>query len=68
MVIKRDEILELIFLNYYFTVSKGDRIAQLILERIFIPDLEELPVSKQHFKKNVQTLFMIPQNDFLIVH
>ena len=26
-----------------FEVAKGDRIAQLILERIFLPELEELP-------------------------
>ena len=26
-----------------FEVKKGDRIAQLILERIYLPDLEELP-------------------------
>ena len=31
-----------------FTVSKGDRIAQLILERIYIPELEELKVNS-HF-------------------
>jgi len=26
-----------------FVITKGDRIAQLILERIYLPDLEELP-------------------------
>ena len=26
-----------------FVVNKGDRIAQLVLERIYIPELEELP-------------------------
>ena len=26
-----------------FAVKKGDRIAQLICERIYLPDLEELP-------------------------
>ena len=33
-----------------FTVNKGDRIAQLILERIYIPDLEELKVQSQESK------------------
>ncbi len=32
------------FSDQDFTVSKGDRIAQLILERIYIPELEELKV------------------------
>jgi len=29
----------------FYQVNKGDRIAQLILERIYIPELEELSVS-----------------------
>jgi len=30
---------------YCVAVSKGDRIAQLILERIYIPELQEVKVS-----------------------
>ena len=33
-----------------WSVNKGDRIAQLILERIYIPVLEELPVTAFTFK------------------
>lgn len=29
--------------NQLFEVKKGDRVAQLILEQIFLPDLQELP-------------------------
>ena len=35
-----------------FVVTKGDRIAQLILERIYLPELEELPVSLSSCKSN----------------
>ena len=41
----------------YFSVKKGDRIAQLICEKIYMPDLEELPVSVDFicsFKLNLQ--------------
>ena len=35
----------MIFITFVISVVKGDRIAQLILERIYLPELEELPVS-----------------------
>jgi hypothetical protein len=41
-------VLCFVFIVYFIVVSKGDRIAQLILERIYIPELLEVQVSRHN--------------------
>jgi dUTP pyrophosphatase len=46
----------------YSTVTEGDRIAQLILERIYTPEVQEVEVSNLRHLTDVYELEIVLQN------